>query len=803
MPSNKDDVFNTNMEELKAKLKLSTRENILDFKDIKYIPIDYESIMELLINRLKVRLPNRWSDFLESNFGMEILEAVAYEASMLAFLMNRYVNEMYLPTAKTIEGVNNLIKLVGYKPRGPIPSKTKIKFYIETPHNSVIRIPSYTSIGNGFYTTKECRIEPGNLETVTYATAGQLVIDKFLTTGILKDKYQLKEKPVSYVEAIFVNKELFTERDFIDSLKDKKVFTVEYTSDFKGIISFGDGNYGENPKEGLNMIVYYNVNTGENTNAKAFSITTINETIKDVNGKPVDVKCINEVGASGGKNAESPEQIKRNAPAFFRTQYRAVLLQDYKDIINALGYDKVTVIDNSIDKNIGIFGVKIAALNSSGEILTEMEKEEIYNEISKRKIIATQFDIVKPSIIPINLKINIGINASYIPDIVIAQVNKILTEYLDIKNRDFGDIISAMDIYTLVNSIDGVIYADNLKIEENKNIFTIDTTYPIKSDNSLNYDIKIQDTGKFITNNSYISIIDNNSEVVNLGKVEKIDGHTYTLNRPIRNTIEKKSLIYPFMTLKYDATAESKEIYIDWQGPIGEVSNAIICFLDDPQKTEYTVMFRAFAGKNRTGEKLRLTNQLGKNFPAGSLIYIKKKNPYPIVNDTHLINSDFINFKTLPKFTPGAVLIPRKTATYNIETRILVRSSETYDNLPSDIIISDIRRVYTNPVTPFKKDIQYKVNNNKSIVWLDKELLSVNKQYFVDIVKLTTIDDRKSNVKYYVNSIQGYTAKISPSLLIQLEDGDILDVESDSLNISELEIATVGNIDITINQKVN
>ena len=38
--------------------------------------------------------------------------------------------------------------------------------------------------------------------------------------------------------------------------------------------------------------------------------------------------------------------------------------------------------------------------------------------------------------------------------------------------------------------------------------------------------------------------------------------------------------------------------------------------------------------------------------------------------------------------------------------------------------------------------------------------------------------------------------------MMQLEDGDILDVESDSLNIGELEIADVGKISIDVKQTI-
>lgn len=787
------------LSDLRAKIRLSTNTDLLEFKDLKYIPIDFESIMELLINRLKTRLPNRWTDFLDSNFGMEILEAVAYEASMLAYMINRYVNELYLPTAKTMEGVHREIKLVGYKPKGPRPSKTLMKFYIDSPHTSVITIPAYLSVGSGFYTINECRIEPGQTETTVYATAGNLVIDKFLTTGIVRDTYTLRESPVSYIEAVLVNDEPFYESDFIDDLSATKLYTVEYDHNYKATLSFGDGTYGENPKEGLAMLVYYNVNNGEDSNLPAFSINTINENIYDANGNIMDVKCINITTASGGKNPETPAQIKRNAPAFFRTQYRAVLRQDFKDIINVMGYDKVSVIDNSIDSNIGIFGVKIAALNSNNEILTDTEKEEIIAELNKRKIIATQFDIIKPRIVPINLTATLVINPSYNAEIVTAKTRKLLTEYLSLENRDFGDIVSTTDIHSIIKTIDGVSYMDQLRLEENRDIYVLEAAKAKNADGTSNKTLKIKDSGNYLTVGSYVSVL-NDEDIVTLGKITAIDGTTYTLDQNLTTDVAAGTSVYPFFTLTSAVKADDKEIYVESAGPLGDLSNSVIVFADDAAETEHVVMYRSFTETGKTGEKLRLTAQVGTNYNEGAKLYIKRKNPLPILDGTHYIGSDNITFRTMPRFTPGAVLIPRRNVIYDIETRTLVRNSDTYDMLPTDTTISNIRRVYVTPTAPFKEGVQYTVKNNKSIVWLDTDAIPVNKQYFVDIIKVSSSEERTSNVEYYVNSINGYTAKITPSLMVELEDGEVMDVRSESINIYPLEIADLGTITLNVIQ---
>jgi len=73
----------------------------LDLRNIEKLPIDFEEIMEGLTNRIKTNLPDKWKDFLASNFGVELLEAFAYEATLMFYYNNMSVNECFLPTAKT------------------------------------------------------------------------------------------------------------------------------------------------------------------------------------------------------------------------------------------------------------------------------------------------------------------------------------------------------------------------------------------------------------------------------------------------------------------------------------------------------------------------------------------------------------------------------------------------------------------------------------------------------------------------------------------------------------------------------
>jgi len=73
----------------------------INYREIEVLPVDFEEMVLLLKNRIQSRLPNRWTDFLTSNFGVELLEAFAYEATLFHYYLNASVNECFMPTAKT------------------------------------------------------------------------------------------------------------------------------------------------------------------------------------------------------------------------------------------------------------------------------------------------------------------------------------------------------------------------------------------------------------------------------------------------------------------------------------------------------------------------------------------------------------------------------------------------------------------------------------------------------------------------------------------------------------------------------
>src|ERR1700704_776060 len=100
---------------------------------VDLIPYDFESHAKTLIEYLRVNLPNDYQDFLESNAARVLIDAIAYELSLLAFMVNANIKQMFLSTATTRKAMFLLGKLVNYDLAGKVPSEALLTFFLDSP----------------------------------------------------------------------------------------------------------------------------------------------------------------------------------------------------------------------------------------------------------------------------------------------------------------------------------------------------------------------------------------------------------------------------------------------------------------------------------------------------------------------------------------------------------------------------------------------------------------------------------------------------------------------------------------------
>jgi len=118
-----------------------------------------------------------------------------------------------------------------------------------------------------------------------------------------------------------------------------KVFTTRLTSDGYTQLLFGNGFNGSIPTTNSTILVSYRTTVGPLGNLSA-------NNIRFITGTPSSyLSIVSSSIFSGGADVESIESIRTNVSRLFRTQDRAVSLQDYKDLtLQIPGVSKATAV---------------------------------------------------------------------------------------------------------------------------------------------------------------------------------------------------------------------------------------------------------------------------------------------------------------------------------------------------------------------------------------------------------------------------------------------------------------------------
>jgi hypothetical protein len=120
------------------------------------------------------------------------------------------------------------------------------------------------------------------------------------------------------------------ERELLDSTAADRHFVVEVDDDGRGTLRFGDGEHGMGPASGTRFEARYRVGNGSAGNVGRESLAVlVRETAFGFSPPAALLSVRNPLPASGGTDAEPLEEVRQKAPYAFRTQERAVTLDDY------------------------------------------------------------------------------------------------------------------------------------------------------------------------------------------------------------------------------------------------------------------------------------------------------------------------------------------------------------------------------------------------------------------------------------------------------------------------------------------
>lgn len=449
---------------------------------IDYLSKDYEGLREAMLQHATREMPE-WQSRSEGDFGVTLVELMAYMGDILSYYGDRIQNEAFLRTATQRASLLQIAALLGYVPSNGVPAAGTVTLQSANP-GPAITVPAGTQVTTDFidsidgpltYETDVAVTVPANGGTVVAAvthgvTRSNVAIG--ISDGTPGLRLRIPETSVINGSVrVFVDSgtgpdgaPLTSEWNYYPFLVDAGATDAAFTTfvDETGAtwVEFGDNLNGKVPNTGLNVFATYRVGGGQVGNIAAGQITGIAATdligvsiALDSSGNPISSAM------TGGANPETNEQIRANAPRAFRVQNRAVTERDFTDLaLTVPGVLRASAVAGTYTS------VTVYIVGPNGIAPSEKLKKDVEDALKAKALIGTSVTVSGPTMVNVNVgatganQIVVTVYPNYKRTAVQAEAEKAVRRLLDFSNVDFGTRLTVSDFYAAIMSVPGVQY---------------------------------------------------------------------------------------------------------------------------------------------------------------------------------------------------------------------------------------------------------------------------------------------------------------------------------------------------------
>lgn len=460
---------------------------------IDYTSRDYRSLREDLIARVKARIPD-WNSEDPSDFGVALVEAFAYMGDIMSYYIDRAANESSLSTATRRANVVALARDLGYEANGYRSSSVQLTVVNEA--DRPILIPKNTvvsaSVNAGdvtltvpFETSEELTVASTSTATVpcaqgvTQEGSEGYGINLGLSAGFPGQIYEIPDSKVlkDTVQVYVYDGVNYVPWKRVDQLVDysplSRVYAVRESEIDSVYIEFGDGVSGLIPPSGHAVYAEYRLTDGSLGNVPAGTIKSIDFvpglTPSEIAVLSGFISVINDVAAVGGADPETVESIRFNAAQAFRSNNRAVSLDDFQNLaLRVSNVGKASAVSSSPasviltaapyrnpgtaeDRPGFLYDEDEESFLATEELLTL--QSDVYREVSRAALAGTTLTVIDPVYVPLEVTISVVGVASLRQVDVFRVVKSAIEQRMDYATMPFGATITDSDIISLVNSL--------------------------------------------------------------------------------------------------------------------------------------------------------------------------------------------------------------------------------------------------------------------------------------------------------------------------------------------------------------
>jgi hypothetical protein len=487
---------------------------------IDYSTADFSEFKEALLSYLKAVYPLDYTNFVESDLGIVLVELFSYLASVISLKSDLLANELYLPTVQTVGNLSKLLNLVGISLKGPIASKATVRATVPTSRSvgtgetmtiplasRTFSVPNTKDGGALFFTLYETNLTTGVidlnnkdiiLQDSDTINAGTQFNNLVLLEGELRSQagtfsnlntiQSINLTSPSIVEKSIVvsanTGDIYTEVENLFLADDGKdaVFQKIYNDDYSCTLVFGDNTRGKSPAGGVQYRVFYRIGGGSRGNVPA---VTINQSINAAHSSKgaTSITIQNSTHSAGGANAETVEHAKKWAPYFFKTQYRAVTGEDYTAYANQF----VSTVGQTAKaqavlrrSGAGANMIDIYVISKATELQVQRAslpfKQELLAYLNKYKMITDEVTIVDGLVRTVDLVITIFADREFEPfeeSVKRSAADKVIN-FFSVDSRSFGERVKLSDLQRDIFEVQEIRfstidnYSEDIKLDFNE-----------------------------------------------------------------------------------------------------------------------------------------------------------------------------------------------------------------------------------------------------------------------------------------------------------------------------------------------
>ena len=467
----------------------------INSSNINITDLDFEEVEASLKEYLKGQTVLKDYEIEGSNLSL-LTDLLAYSAHTSAFNANMVASEMFLDTAQIRKNVVSRAKELGYVPSSRTAAKASFDLTVNNPqvpgtqsvpsNLTILRGHEFTTVYDGtsytFISLDNKTISPtgttfifddlevyqGQLSTDVYRFSSQIANQRFPLLNTNVDTSTIKVNIAS--NNIVTNWSLAGDLTSITSTSE--VFYLQENDDGLFELYFGDDIIGKQPKDSDTIAISYLVTDDEHANgASIFSMAT------SINGNS-DVTFTNTVSASGGKDIETPDQIKFSASKFYTSQNRLVTVADYKAKLQDLypGADSIAVWGGE-DADPIQYGKVFVSIKPSqfSNNLTTAEKTQLKKDLKELSILTVRPDVIDSEILQILVTSNFKFDPTRTSQTKSALETLVKAAIISYDNQNLSGFDTLFRQSQLATKIDGAetsILSNITKIKLRKNIAT-------------------------------------------------------------------------------------------------------------------------------------------------------------------------------------------------------------------------------------------------------------------------------------------------------------------------------------------